>query len=186
VSGGKNDRFLAYVLNECSLSQTFVMMLFHTKYPCVFGTRSNITKQEIVDVKRNFRLHPYVYKFIRQIQRKGQNPSFKVSKFESFTVFKSSKKLLDEIVVTKALLIIKYKLCFTLLPHLFLIIFILVIFQGVNNEAKQEFEIHYPHCLQTQHFCSRNQINHWHILYNHKFVKTRIYSNVQLRPNIFR
>jgi len=35
------------------------MMLFHTKYPCVVtGTRLNITEQEIVDVKRNFHLHP--------------------------------------------------------------------------------------------------------------------------------
>jgi len=34
------------------------MMLLHTKHPRVdTGTRSNITEQEIVDVKRNFRLY---------------------------------------------------------------------------------------------------------------------------------
>jgi len=34
-------------------------MLLHTKYHCVVtGTRLNINEQEIVDVKRNFRLHP--------------------------------------------------------------------------------------------------------------------------------
>jgi len=33
------------------------MMLFHTKYSCVVtGTKLNITEQEIVDEKRNFRL----------------------------------------------------------------------------------------------------------------------------------
>jgi len=42
------------------ISQTFLMMLFHTKYPCVVtGKRLNTTAQEIMDVKRNFRLQPY-------------------------------------------------------------------------------------------------------------------------------
>jgi len=41
-------------------SKTLFMMLFHTKYHfIVTGTTLNITEQEIVDVKRNFRLHPH-------------------------------------------------------------------------------------------------------------------------------
>jgi len=45
---------------ETLIRQTCLMMLFHTKYPRVVkGTRLNITKHEIVDVKRNFRLLYY-------------------------------------------------------------------------------------------------------------------------------
>jgi len=37
-------------------SKTLFMMLFHTKYHfIVTGTTLNITEQEIVDVKRNFK-----------------------------------------------------------------------------------------------------------------------------------
>jgi len=60
--------FLIYIVKirssntETLISQTFkmfLMMLFHTKCPWVVtGTTLNITEQEIVDVKRNFRLHP--------------------------------------------------------------------------------------------------------------------------------
>jgi len=43
---------------ETLISPTF-LMVFHTKYPYVLtGTRLNITEQEVMDVKRNFRLHP--------------------------------------------------------------------------------------------------------------------------------
>jgi len=57
---------------ETLISQTCLMM-FHSNYPCVVtGTRLNITEQEIMDVNRNFRLHPlflYALFIFKQVRR---------------------------------------------------------------------------------------------------------------------